>query len=256
MLKRISYRLSLIAKRCIIARLPRYALPGQPQHVIQRGNNRESIFAADGDYVFYLEKLEAALSRYDCALHAYILMTNHVHFLMTPDTEDGIGKVMQSLGRHYVQYFNYCYQRTGTLWEGRYRATLIDSNQYLLTCMRYIELNPVRAGMVDHPQDYRWSNYHTNALGQTDELITPHKLYRRLGPVAAERQKAYRQLFKHRISGDTVSAIRESTNKAWVLGNHRFQKKIERLTERRTAPRPRGGDRKSEQFRESRILRE
>ncbi len=222
--------------------------------MIQRGNNREPVFASDSDYRFYLEKLEAALSRFDCALHAYVLMTNHVHFLMTPSTEDGIGKVMQNLGRYYVQYFNYCYQRTGTLWEGRYRATLIDSNQYLLTCMRYIELNPVRAAMVDHPKNYRWSSYHANALGASDDLVTPHKLYKRLGPNTEEREKAYRQLFKHHIGESTLSLIRDSTNKAWVLGNDRFQNKIQRLTDRRTVPTPRGGDRKSEAFKKSRIL--
>ena len=141
-------------------RLPRYVLPGQPQHVIQRGNNREPIFYDYSDYRFYLEKLAAACQKHDCSLHAYVLMTNHVHLLITPHSMDGIGKVLQMLGRYYVQYFNYTYDRTGTLWEGRYKATLIDSEQYLLTCMRYIELNLVRAGIEEHPKDYPWSSYH------------------------------------------------------------------------------------------------
>jgi len=148
-----------------MARHPRFILPGQPQHVIQRGNNRDVIFVADEDYQFYREKLAEACERFDCDLHAYVLMTNHVHLLMTPNTEDGIGKVMQSVGRYYVQYFNYQYRRTGTLWEGRYKATLLDSESYLLTCYRYIELNPVRAAMIEHPSQYRWSSYHFNARG-------------------------------------------------------------------------------------------
>ncbi len=127
-----------------MARLPRFVIPGQPQHVIQRGNDRQAIFRNEQDYRFYLEKLREAAEKHQCDIHAYVLMTNHVHLLITPHTETGIGKTMQSIGRYYVQYFNHCYKRTGTLWEGRYKAALIDSEVYLLTCMRYIELNPVR----------------------------------------------------------------------------------------------------------------
>ena len=155
---------------------------------------------------------------------------------------------MQSLGRYYVQYFNYRYQRTGTLWEGRYKSTLIDAEDYLLTCYRYIELNPVRAGMVEHPCDYRWSSYRCNALGVHDPLITEHTLYGQLGCNAGERQAAYRTLFQHHISQDTLSMIRDATNKAWVLGNDRFREQIERLLERQAAPKERGGDRKSLDF--------
>src|SRR3990172_212068 len=141
-----------------MARLPRFATPGQPQHVIQRGNNRDATFRTTADYRFYLEKLRTAAEKHDCDIHAYVLMTNHVHFLVTPHSETGIGKMMQMLGRYYVQYFNHRHGRTGTLWEGRYRATLIDSEQYLLTCMRYIELNPVRArNLARQPADYPWS---------------------------------------------------------------------------------------------------
>ena len=132
-----------------MARQPRFVLPGHPQHVIQRGNNRNVIFAEDADYCIYKDKLGEACERFRCRVHAYVLMTNHVHLLITPETEQGISKVMQSLGRQYVQYFNYRYQRTGTLWEGRYKASLLDTTQYLLTCYRYIELNPVRACMVE-----------------------------------------------------------------------------------------------------------
>jgi len=229
-----------------LARLPRFNLPGQPQHVLQRGNDRQDIFRSAEDYRFYLEKLLDAANKHQCDIHAYVLMTNHVHLLLTPHTEDGIGKMMQMLGRYYVQYFNTRYQRTGTLWEGRYKATLIDTEQYFLTCMRYIELNPVRAkGMVDHPSKYPWSSYRFNALGQSDELITPHREYKRLAKLDAERQSEYRQLFCSRIKEMTLEAIREATNKAWVLGSERFKKRIAKKLSRPVVSAGRGGDRKS-----------
>jgi len=183
-------------------------MPGQPQHVIQRGNNRAAIFRAEGDYRFYLEKLRVAAEKHDCDIHGYVLMTNHVHLLVTPHDEIGIGKMIQMLGRYYVQYFNRRYKRTGTLWEGRYRATLIDSEQYLLTCLRYIELNPVRArGLADRPGDYPWSSYQHNALGKPDPLLTPHLQYQRLGATAGERRGAYRQLFREESRGQTLMAL-------------------------------------------------
>lgn len=231
-----------------MARLPRFILPGQPQHVIVRGNNRAEIFCADADYQFYLEKLRLACDQHHCKIHAYVLMTNHVHLLITPQAEDGIAKVMQMLGRYYVQYFNYSYKRSGTLWEGRYKAALIDSEAYLLTCMRYIELNPVRAEMVAHPADYPWTSYHRNALGQADLLVMPHIEYSRLGASDASRQAVYRQLFKHRIAENNLAEIREATNKAWVLGNDRFKARIQKQLERRVEPTAKGGDRKSERF--------
>ena len=236
-----------------MTRLPRFVIPNHPQHVIVRGNNRTDIFYADADYQFYLEKLQLACDKHHCQLHAYVLMTNHVHLLITPLEEDGIGKVMQMLGRYYVQYYNYTYKRTGTLWEGRYKATLIDSASYLLTCMRYIELNPVRAGMVSHPSEYPWSSYHYNAIGQPNELITPHIEYIRLDKAAESRQAAYRQLFKHRIPESGLQEIREATNKAWVLGNDRFKQRIQKQLARRVEPNAKGGDRKSEKFRINRV---
>ena len=153
-----------------MARHPRFALPGHPQHVIQRGNNRDIIFVADEDYQFYRDRLAEACRRFGCHLHAYVFMTNHTHLLMTPSTAAGISQVMQSLGRVYVQYFNYRYHRTGTLWEGRFKATLIDTDRYLMTCHRYIELNPVRAGLVQRPEEYGWSSFLRNALGMPIRL--------------------------------------------------------------------------------------
>ena len=181
--------------------------------MIQRGNNRELIFVGRDDYLFYLECLQDAAKRYELSIHAYVLMTNHVHLLASPKTKESIPKTLQSVGRRYVQYFNYTYERTGTLWEGRYKSTVIDSDRYLLTCMRYIELNPVRAGMMKHPREYPWSSYAANADGKEKKLLTQHALYRLLGTNAAERQSAYRQLFRATIGKAVLEALREATNK-------------------------------------------
>jgi len=236
-------------------RLPRFVLPGQPQHIIQRGNNRQDIFKEKADYLFYLEKLADASKKHKCDIHAYVLMTNHVHLIITPHTEDGIGKMMQMIGRYYVQYFNRCYQRTGTLWEGRYKATLIDTENYLLTCMRYVELNPVRAiNMVKHLSDYLWSSYSCNALGKHDELVTVHKVFKRLGKTEKERQIAYRQLFRNRLTEDMLETIREATNKAWILGGNRFKKRMAKKLARQVESKGHGGDRKSEKYYKSTSL--
>ena len=227
-------------------RLPRFVISGQPQHIIQRGNDRQDIFRSNDDYSFYLEKLGEAADKHRCDIHAYVLMTNHVHLLLTPHEENSISKVMQSVGRYYVQYFNHSYKRTGTLWEGRYKAALIDSEQYLLTCMRYIELNPVRAqDMVKHPADYSWSSYRHNAVGEANPLIAAHKEYKRLGKDQLERQAAYRQLFRTRIPEQTLEAVREATNKAWVLGGDRFKRRMEKQLDRAVESAGHGGDRKS-----------
>ena len=169
-----------------------FVIPGLPQHAIVRGNNRDPIFIAEEDYSTYLGWLRSAARKHDCAIHAYVLMTNHVHLLVTPSTEHGLGKMVQMSGRYYVQYFNHQYRRTDTLWEGRYKASLIDSERYLLTCQRYIEMNPVRANMVGQPAEYPWSSYPVNAGGMLSDLVTHHELYLQLGATTAERQLAYR----------------------------------------------------------------
>lgn len=226
-------------------RKPRFALPGVPQHVIQRGNNRGPCFFAAHDYRRYLEDLGAALERHGCQLHAYVLMTNHVHLLLSPlGAHGGIGRMMQSLGRRYVRYFNEKYRRTGTLWEGRYKACLVDSETYLLSCMRYIEFNPVRAGIVRDAGEYRWSSYGENAQGCGDPLVTPHGLYTALGPCASQRQAAYRELFSRRVDDDSVQEIRDALNRELVLGRSRFKDGVEAMTQRPTRRgmpgRPRG----------------
>ena len=227
-----------------MARLPRYGVAGQPQHVIQRGNNRSPIFFAPGDYEFFLECLSDGCAQYSCAIHAYVLMTNHVHLLVTPKSADGISRLMQSVGRRYVQFVNYTYRRSGTLWEGRYKAVPMDSEGYLMTCYRYIEANPVRAGMVTHPGGYRWSSYPHNADGKPDALIHAHAVYRELGADDKARCAVYRKLFREEIGDADLTAIRESVNKGWLLGSERFAGKIAAVTQRRVAPLARGGRRK------------
>lgn len=191
-----------------MARLPRYALPGQPQHVMQRGNNRSAFFVQRDDYTRFRSNLISACDRHGCAIHAYVFMTNHVHLLMTPTSATGISRVMQAVGSRYVPYFNQRYERTGTLWEGRYRAIAIDSNGYLFACYRYIERNPVRAGMVENPEDYVWSSYRANALGVRDRLVTRHDGYRGLGCDDASRRRAYRALCRTDVDEPTLIPIR------------------------------------------------
>lgn len=233
-----------------MARLPRFVLVGHPQHVIIRGNNREPVFIADEDYQFFLAKLADAAKKHQCDIHAYVLMTNHIHLLVTPNKENSISKMMQMLGRYYVQYFNYTYKRSGTLWEGRYKASLIDSETYALLCYRYIELNPVRANMVNHPSEYPWSSYRANAMGQSNALVMPHTMYLSLGQDEEARQARYRDLFAAQIDEINLQQMREATNKAWVLGSEYFKQKIAAQLNRRSEQSARGGDRKSEAYRQ------
>ena len=213
-------------------RKPRFNLVGVPQHVIQRGNNREPCFYSEEDYHRYLSDLQTSARKFNCRIHAYVLMTNHVHILVTPLAEHGVSQVMQALGRRYVYYVNKTYKRTGTLWEGRYKSCLIDSDEYLFICMRYIELNPVRATMVDHAGEYQWSSYQSNAQGKSDSLITPHPLYLALGKTESLRQEAYRELFRYHVDHETLHEIREALNHELVLGRSYFKDKIEQITNR------------------------
>jgi putative transposase len=210
------------------------ALPGIPQHVIQRGNNREPCFCDETDYCRYLDDLKEALQNNGCALHAYALMTNHVHLLLTPSSDNAISHTMQDLGRSYVQYINRTYKRSGTLWEGRYKASLVDSEAYLLICMRYIEMNPVRASMVSHPGGYRWTSYSRNAYGKPNTLITPHSLYLTLGDSLEECQHSYRELFGNQLGKHELHTIREALNQELVLGREDFKDKIESMTQRQS----------------------
>ena len=205
------------------------------------------IFTADADYPVFRDALVEAATQQGLAIHAYVWMTNHVHLLATPAFDHSISKVFQSVGRRYVQYFNFTYRRSGTLWEGRYRATVVSSEQYLLTLMRYIELNPVRAGLVAHPGDYPWSSYRHHAQcesGVNADWLTAHEEYLRLGRNETDRQSAYRDLFQGAISSHDLAEIRECTHKGWALGGERFREQVEALGQRRAASKGVGRPRK------------
>ena len=237
-----------------MARRPRLYLPGCPLHIIQRGNNRDACFRDDSDYKAYLHFMREAATQYGVAIHAFVLMTNHVHILATPSTEESVSRMMQSIGRRYVQHFNYAYSRTGTLWEGRYKSTLVDTDNYLLTVYRYIELNPVRAGMVEHPADYPWSSYPYNAAGVDIKMLTPHESYLALGKTSLLRQSAYRDLFQSHIPDMDINAIRFATNKSWVLGSEKFIEQFERRVGVAGKTAGHGGDRKSKAYKKSTTL--
>jgi putative transposase len=236
-----------------LPRLPRNILPGIPLHIIQRGNNRQCCFFAQRDFIVYLDKLDEYSKKFNVAVHGFVLMTNHVHLLLTPANASGASQLLQALGRYYVRYINSTWKRTGTLWEGRFKASLVDSERYFLTVSRYIELNPVRAGMVKHPAEYTWSSYRMNALGKDIRLLTPHPVYLALGQSAEERQRAYQALFTSLIPDYTINEIRTAANKAWVLGDDRFKLQIERQLGHQVPPFRQGGDRKSNEYTKERI---
>jgi putative transposase len=226
-------------------RRPRIHLDNVPLHIVQRGHNRQPCFFVDADNLAYLEWLADAARRTGCQVHAYALMTNHVHLLLTPGDAQAVSNLMVSLGRRYVPYINATYQRSGTLWEGRYKSSLIDSEAYLLACMRYIELNPVRAAMCQDPAGYRWSSYRANGLGEASALLTPHPLYTALGADDASRQVAYRALFDQVLPDKTLADIRLAMHQTQPLGNSRFLEAIEQATGQRREAKPRGRPRKN-----------
>lgn len=238
-----------------MARPSRFFVPGYPQHVIQRGNDRAAVFFGTGDYVFYLECLGEACSRYGCDLHAYVLMTNHIHLLLSPVSENSMSRTMQWLGSRYAQFINWRRQRTGTLWEGRPRVSLVDTDEYFLACSRYIELNPVRAGMVARPEDYAWSSFGSNACGRYDPLVKAHPLYLSLGSGLRDRCDAYRALFDEQVDAARLSEIREAAQNGWPLGGRTFRDTVEQVTQKRASPLPKGGARVGSGRRVARINR-
>jgi len=223
-----------------MARLVRVSPVGVPQHIVQRGNDRQICFGGEEDMKAYLNWLKEFSKKYNVDVHAWVLMTNHVHLLCTPQEEGGVSRMMQSIGRMYVRYYNNTYQRSGTLWEGRFKSSLVQSERYLLELYRYIELNPVRADMVDDPAEYSWSSYACNALGIETELQTPHSEYLLLGKTKEERVDNYRTLFKAQVSTELLKEIRGSMSKGLALGSDRFKAQIEALTDKRVTPRNSG----------------
>ena len=224
-------------------RRARMYLPGLPYHVVQRGNNREACFIEAENYQFYLLLWADQARHYGLAVHAYVLMTNHVHFLVTPEQDMAVSNTMKVVGSRYAQYINKKYRRTGTLWEGRHRASLVHSERYLLTCMRYIELNPARAQMVKRPEEYCWSSYGVNASGDHGWLY-PHPEYIRLGLTPSERGHAYRELFKAQLIDKDLHLIRKAAHCCQPIGDDRFRQQIEQQYSIRLGRMERGRPRK------------
>ncbi len=223
-----------------MARLPRLTVPGYPHHVIQRGNNRQPIVASDADREVLLAALSDQARKHRVALNAYVLMDNHFHLLLTPETAEGVPLMMQAVGRSYVRYFNDLHHRTGTLWEGRYKSTLIQTERYLLACMVYLDLNPVRAGLVTDPKQYAWSS-HRHFTGQVqDRRLTPHPQYWGLGNTPFAREAAYTEMVRAGLDFPSQRAITEATLHGWALGDADFKADLQKKTLRRVSPGPRG----------------
>ena len=221
-------------------RRPRLHLADYPHHIVQRGHNRTACFLAEDDYQTYRHWLGEALTQTGAALHAYVLMTNHVHLLVTPKRAEDIPRLVMAIGRRYVQTINTTYRRTGTLWDSRYKSSLIQTDTYLLRCQRYIELNPVRADMVRDPGAYPWSSYRANGLGASDPLLSPHSLYLELGNSPECRQAAYRELFRTGLDEAAVAELRLAIQQSQPIGSERFLHQIEQMTGQRREARPRG----------------
>lgn len=205
-----------------MARLSRVSLKGFAQHIIQRGNNHLPCFFGADDYEQYLDYLSDAMDKYGVILHSYCLMPNHVHLLMTPESSDGISRALQDLGRRYVRYINFKYNRTGTLWEGRYHSCLIENNSHVMDCYRYIESNPIRSKISEGTQLYKWSSYNCNALNKTDCFVVPHAEYLKLGKDSKSRCSAYQSLMGIELEADKVKNIREATQSNRVYGSDNF----------------------------------
>ena len=216
-----------------MSRQPRLTVPGYPHHIIQRGNNRQPIFTDRADYELLLDLLAEHARTQRVALHAYVLMSNHFHLLATPDTQEGVPALMQAVGRSYVRQFNRRHGRTGTLWEGRYRSTLIQAERYLLACMVYIDLNPVRAGMVADPAAYPWSSHAHYAGRRVDRLVTPHGLWWELGNTPFAREAAYAELVRTGLSDAQQRALTDSVLGGWALGEADYVTDLQVRTARR-----------------------
>lgn len=226
-------------------RQPRLVIAGYPHHIILRGNNRSTIFYNDEDRRFFIECLKEAKEKTKSKIYAYCFMSNHVHLLIEPSTEQGLGNMIQSLGRRYVQYINKTYKRTGTLWEGRFKSSVVSKDEYLLACSRYIELNPVRAKIVKHSKDYLWSSYGSKAEGRKNTLLDEDPVYKGLGKTPKERQLNYKEWFRKSISEEELNLIRNATQKGGIFSNNEFFEKIAKLLGRNIVLRPRGRPKKS-----------
>lgn len=226
--------------KCLMARKPRINLKGYPQYIMQRGHNRLPCFFGTEDYQFFLQCLEKSAAQYQCDLHTYALLENEVHLIVTPHIEGGVSQMMQSLGRRYVQYINHRYARSGTLWEGRYKSSLIDSSAYLITCSRYIEALPIDVGLAEAPENYSWSSFRHHALAEENLLLTPHQLFLELGDTDKERARAYRDFLGFELDPGIKKHIAETLSMEMVLGGDMFKYRIQAMLNRPVRPKKRG----------------
>lgn len=223
-----------------MARLPRLVVPDQPHHIIQRGHEGQQVFRDAEDHIVFLGRLKEASRLFKVGIHAYILMSDHIHLLASPSDQEGLARMMQWIGRHYVPWFNRKYHRSGTLWQGRYRTTVVDAEHYLMLCSRYIELNPVRSGMVANAADYPWSSYAHHIGLKLDPLITDHPVYWALGNTPFQREATYRNQADQGLTQDQVKTLSDATLKGWALGTEQFQAMLEKQADRRVKPARRG----------------
>ena len=216
-----------------MARLPRLTLAGYPHHIILRGNNRQAIFMDMADFQRMLALLQTHAIEQGVQVHAYVLMSNHLHLLLTPLQNESLPKMMQAVGRTYVLYFNKRHGRSGTLWEGRYRSALIQTERYFLACMAYIDLNPVRAGMVAQAADYPWSS-HGHYIGRQNEAwLTPHPMYWEMGNTPFAREAAYAAMIQAGVNQEQQQALTSSALSGWALGEKSFVQGLQKQTSRR-----------------------
>lgn len=223
-----------------MSRFPRPVFAGIPLHIVQRGNNRNPCFFCRADYQVFLSMLKDALAEFPCSLHAYALMPNHVHLLASPREAGAAASLMKRVGQRYVQYVNRRYARFGTLWQGRYHSSLVDTDRYFLACQRYIELNAVRAGIVAHPADFEWSSYRVHANGEKSDIVMPHDVYTRIGPSQLERQSAYRALFFNALPQALLEQIRQATKSHGICGSEQFVEKMGAALGRNFSKQPAG----------------
>ncbi len=226
--------------RTIMARIARLTFADHQHHIIQRGNDKQLIFREEGDYHYFIKLLLESSKRHQVAIHCYVLMSNHIHLLATPSTDDGLSHMMQWIGRQYVPYFNRRYDRVGTLWQGRFKSVVLDSEQYFMVCSRYIELNPVRAGMAATPADYVWSSYLHHIGAKIDPLVTDHPLYWSLGNTPFQREGAYRELVEQALTPKEIAEFRVACMKGWPVGSPQFKEQLEKLAQCRVAPLKKG----------------
>ena len=223
-----------------MARLPRLVVPTHPHHIIQTGNDNQLIFRDEEDYQQFLMWLKESAKEFKVAVHAYVLMPNHLHLIATPATVEGLAQTMQRVGRYYVPWYNAKYSRTGSLFQGRFKTSLIEAERYFMACSRFIESNPVRSQLVAEPREYRWSSYAHHAGIRPESVITDHRLYWALGNTPFQREAAYIELSRPALGQAEMATVEAAVLKGWPLGSEQFKSEIQHRAKRQVLPAKRG----------------